>query len=252
MGIPIFPAEQGFGSQLGQVLGQGLGQGLSQGLSQNLAKYHDEKKRSDLQKKLSQAYEKSGLPSSWALLPENVQTALIKEQGDLSQQNKKELAEQRKLQTTQEEKEKESQGLRETLDWLEKNKGYAGRTDIPFSKSFLGKGINRPAVEKRAEIDAAGFWAADQVFTHFNKGTVSKEKLKVIQQDLAPRSDISERAYKARISALRRIANLPKDTSKKKFDQILDHEVKRVKKDEGETSPPNSEAGSLDLSQFWK
>lgn len=134
------------------------------------------------------------------------------------------------LQAKDKKNNKDFEGLSNTLDWLEDNYKYAGSTKIPFTKSNTLGGLKRTVIGKRAEIDAAGFWATDQIFTHFNKGTVSKEKLKVIREDLAPKSDISERKYKARVSALRRIANLPRNISKRKFDNVIEEEVEKVKK----------------------
>jgi hypothetical protein len=127
----------------------------------------------------------------------------------------------------------DTKGLSDALDWLDENIEYTGSTSIPFTKSFMPFGkitTNRKSVEKREEIDATGFWAADQVFTHFNKGTVSKEKLKTIKEDLAPRSGLSEREYKARVSALRRLSSLPRNLPKAQFDKEVDKEKRSMDK----------------------
>ena len=155
------------------------------------------------------------------------------------------IKEERGIQRKQIEKTEETKGLSNTLDWLDENIKYTGSTKIPFTASSTLGGARRGVVEKRAEFDASGFWAADNVFTHFNKGTVSSPKLELIRNELAPKSDLPERVNKARIASLRRMANLPANISKDKFDKILDKEVENANKgyeaqDESETGAPTA------------
>lgn len=128
------------------------------------------------------------------------------------------------------EKEELTQGLNQSLDWLENNVSYTGSQWVPYSDSERTRewSTDREAVQIRKEYDTTGFWAADQVYTHFNKGQISEAKLKVIKNDLSPRGDLSERENKARIASLRRISNLPSDASKEKVDKVIDAEVKKV------------------------
>ena len=128
------------------------------------------------------------------------------------------------------ESEAELGGLNEALDWLDENIEYSGENTIPGFKSFTAGGLNRGAVEKREEIDTTGFLAADKVFTHFNKGTISKDKLQVILKDLAPNSKLSERKNKARIASLRRMMKLPSDIPESAFDKIVEREKKGIGK----------------------
>lgn len=141
----------------------------------------------------------------------------------------------------------EFSGLKNSLDWLDENIGYTGNKYIPFTKSFTGGGLNRETVGKRAEYDSAGFLAADQVYTHFNKGTISEAKLELIKKDLAPNSNLSERENKARVSALRRISNLPKNTNSKAVDKLINQELTAVKK----ISDHENKNKKLDLNQFF-
>lgn len=127
------------------------------------------------------------------------------------------------------EEEKEISGLKNSLNFLDDNVSYAGTTKIPFTKSFTAGGLNRKAVQKREEIDQTGFLTADAIFTKFNKGVISKDKLKVIQ-DMAPKAEDSERVYKAKVNSLRRISNLPKDATKEDFDRQVAREEKTVSK----------------------
>lgn len=157
----------------------------------------------------------------------------------------------------QQQQAEESQGVSDALNWLDENAEYAGSTLYP-GKSFLGgksKGnrftifdlpINRAASGTREEIDATGFWVTDKIYTHFNKGQISNVKLETIRKDLSPRSDISERAYKARVAALRRISNLPPNAPKSVVDQTIDREIKAVKKIEKATGNKEQERPSLE------
>lgn len=162
-----------------------------------------------------------------------------------------------KAQIAQEEKEQVKKNLAVTLDELEEKTPYVGTQAIPFTKNFepsalvspfLGPmgsvlpNVNRKAVQERELIDSQGFWATDQTYTHFNKGTVSDAKLQLMKKDLAPHSGLSERAYKARIQALRRISNLPSNVGKEKFEAVLNKEIKAVKENETEEDKKSDKA----------
>jgi hypothetical protein len=121
--------------------------------------------------------------------------------------------------------EEEEQGTRNALNWLEDNVEYTG-AQIPFTKSNTAGKLNREAVERREQYDATGFWVADKIYTHFNKGQITDKKLKMIQEKLAPRSGLSERENKARIEAIRRIANLPRNAPQGIVDKKIDNELK--------------------------
>jgi hypothetical protein len=149
----------------------------------------------------------------------------------LAQSQLKQRVESQKLLGKQQQEEKkkqeEQEGLKTALDWLDEN------AETHSGRFFKGVGANIPGTKRhgqREEYSTTGFWAADQVFTHFNKGTVSKEKLKVIQNDLAPRAGISSRENKARIAAMRRMTNLPSNIPKEIFEKELNKEIKAVNK----------------------
>lgn len=142
----------------------------------------------------------------------------------LKGQNAQVLAE---AKTAQQKKaaEEEEQGTRNALDWLEDNVHYTG-AQIPFTKAFTAGKLNREAIEKREQYDATGFWVADKIYTHFNKGQITDKKLKMIQEKLAPRTRLAERENKARIAAMRRISNLPRNAPKEIVDKKIDNELK--------------------------
>lgn len=143
-------------------------------------------------------------------------------------------------------KEEEQAPVRESLDWLDENLKYTGSTGFPGlfagnTENFLGQIPNTEAYEKRQEFTNTGWWVTDKVYTHFNKGVISDKKLKIIQEELAPRGDLFQSKNKARIAALRRLYNLPKNISSAAFDKQLEREVKAVKKipsPEGQELPP--------------
>lgn len=146
-----------------------------------------------------------------------------------------------KAASAQKKEDQETGGLKDTLDFLDKNVSYTGENLVPGFKSFTAGGLNREAVEKREEIDKSGFLAADAIFTKYNKGVLSKDKLKIVQ-DMAPNSKDSERVYKAKVNALRRMAQLPANATKEDFDKQLDREVKAVNK----AQPKEKERPSLE------
>lgn len=201
--VQFLQRPRSFGEQIGEQLGSGLSQGIDFAAQAGLEKYKNEQKQKQL-----------------------MLQGLLKNQG----MQHKQLA---KQQETVAKEAKDTQGLAETLDFLDENIDYVGNTKLPWSKSFLSEGplpLNRKGVETRADIDSSGFLAADQVYTHFNKGQISEFKLELIKKELAPNSKLSEREYKARISALRRISKLPRNAPQSVVDKTIDKEIKAVKK----------------------
>lgn len=198
--MQILPEVPSFGTQIARNIGSGLGQGINSGM--------------DFASKLAMQRQKSQGDFASKL-------ALHQAKNDIDQQAKRQEAE------------KGDQGFKDSLDWLDQNIEYTG----PVAKFTKLAGIpGTEAFGKRAEFDAQGFWATDKAFTHFNKGQISREKLKVIQNDLAPRSDLTQKTNKARISALRRLSNLPSDIPSEVFDKQLQLEKKTLGKIEGSSS----------------
>jgi len=126
------------------------------------------------------------------------------------------------------EKDLERQELKQVFDTLKNDIEYTG--SIFGAKSLIGRIPGTEAFEKRKQFDALGFLAADKVFTHFNKGTVSKDKLAVIRDDLSPKANLTERENKARIKALETIMGLPPETSESKLDAVVKKEKAKLKK----------------------
>ncbi len=134
----------------------------------------------------------------------------------------------------QKEKEEEHANLRQQFDRVRELIPYGGSRLIPGTKSFGAFSTNvdksaREAYEKRQELDSLGFFVADRVFTHFNKGVISKDKLKKIET-LAPNSSLSERANEGRLKSLERLANLPSTLNEIQFDEAIHKEKLKVAK----------------------
>lgn len=225
----MLPQQPSFGSQLGSQLGSGI----SQGIGESLGNYFKQKQNARALEGLKPFYLEAGLPEDQfesfknSGLSASEATPLLKEGISNRQQAAiKQQEQQQKALLEQQKEEKELSGLKSTLKQLREDIGYTGAR-IP-GKSFFGDIPGTEAFGKRKEFDAAGFLAADTVYTHFNKGTISEAKLEVIKNDLSPNSKFSERENLARINALERIMGLPSNTPPEKVDKIIEHEKKRV------------------------
>jgi hypothetical protein len=219
--------------KLSSIAAQGLGRaatGFGEGLFDGLQKKRQSQNMSSLFSQIS---------------PEDQQIAqlfLSEHPGaqsfgkELFKQRGQELKEQRKIQQQKIEQEEALKGAKETAEFLEnpENLQYAGSrfSDLlnPNLKVNPLGGLNRKAVEKREEYTRSGFLLADQVYTHFNKGTISEAKLELIKKDLAPHGNLSERENIARVRALKRIMGLKSDANPSTVNKIIDQEISKVKK----------------------
>ena len=220
------------GELIGQAVGQGLGGGLQAGLTKGIESYYGHKKSRNALAGLKPLFKQAGINLS----PEDEESFI--ESGidpKVAADFASDIIKNKKVEDTS-----ELQGLSNTLDELDNLVEYTGK-EIPGFKSATYGGLNRKAVEKREQIDKMGFFAADKIFTQFNKGTVSIPKFEQIKKELAPNSKLSEREYKARVNALRLISNLPRNTSQKSFDKIVDKQIAKVNKISGTEKKPISE-----------
>lgn len=207
---------------LGQLLGSGLGAGIQTGLQGLLKEHQTQQQQTKSGVSLSKILGKPELADEFGQLPIDMQTIVAKSIFD-------QQAQREKIQSQRETEKQKSQGLLSSLDKLDELLPFTGK-QIPFMKGTTYGGLHRLNVERREEFDKVGFWAADNVYTHFNKGVLSKEKLKVLKEDLSPNSSLSVRENKARINALRIMSNLPANIDSKKLGKIIDTEVKKVSK----------------------
>lgn len=92
------------------------------------------------------------------------------------------------------------------LDELEAHKPYVGSTKIPFTKSWMAGegGLNRPGVEKRAEIEPLAITLESLLRDMTSKGTLSKTIFERLMERI-PKVEDSERVYQGKINAFRKI-----------------------------------------------
>lgn len=136
------------------------------------------------------------------------------------------------------EKSKETESIQNSFDSLEQNTELASRGGIhPIKrlKSEFAKGSDYSQVA--SDYDSTGFFLTDKLFTHFNKGTISKDKLKLVQ-DLSPNSKLSQSQNKGRIQALKRLFDLPSDASSEKFNKELAVAQREIKTDNSTKERP--------------
>ncbi len=140
----------------------------------------------------------------------------------------------------QEEELKKAEEMKGAVDTVERLEELIPQTGKTFgSVTGFNKVFDRQQVEEREEFDTSGLLLADYVYTHFNKGTVTDTKLKLIKDQLAPNSKFSERVNKARINSIKRILSLPSDLSTAQFNKELAKEQNSIKK-ESSGKPPLS------------
>lgn len=109
--------------------------------------------------------------------------------------------------------------------------------------------LNVGNLEAQEALNAQGFWITDQVYTHFNKGVINKEKFKNMKDDLAPNANLRPAVNKARLKALKTISGLPEDISKEKFDKVLDQSIKKVKEVERHEDKVDKKKGASKKSE---
>ncbi len=141
-----------------------------------------------------------------------------------------------------------------SLDRLEElTKRSGGRFGF---RPALGKLPFTPWNEERKELDTLGIWAADKVYTHFNKGVLNEAKWNDVKDKFAPKAELSDRENMARINAMRRIMNLPAGISSKKLDGVIDQEQRNITKSESDKKrPEKNEKGkklTSDVLEKWK
>ena len=226
--VRYLPATPGFGERLTEALGKSVGDVGSAYVQKN--------RQNRINEQDEQIVNSFNPEDPWTTqlakfsrLSKDRQTSLTPVFNQFIKSQEKQGLASAKLSAEQQKEEQETAGLHDTLDFLDKNYESVGQSNIPGLKSWTAGGARRGTVQTREEIDRSGFLAADAIFTKYNKGSVSKEKLKLVQE-MAPKSTDSERVYKAKVNALRRMAKFPKDISQEEFDKQLTREAKAIGK----------------------
>lgn len=204
----------------------GLTSGIGTGLQQSLENYHQQKKLSHSAEGLQNFLASSGMD----IKSDDIKglLSLGADPKDILDFSLK-LNEQNQLSEKQKENQKEDEILKNAFSNIESLIPYSGIKTIPGMKSFTGGGLNRRAIQKREQFDREGFLLADKIFTKFNKGVINKDKLKVIKNEMAPNSKLSERVNSARIDALKTMSGLPQDATNEQFDIALSEAREKLK-----------------------
>lgn len=220
--VQVLPGVPTFAQQLIPQINQAIGS-LSQGYQQGVQKRGDQEvldQIASMDPNTSLA-EKVAIFGKLSPEKQKLLTPLY------AQAFKEQLGSQRS-QAEQQGKMQEQEGLKNSIDYLRENAQEVSRGGYSPVKTFKNVFLPGTKYAKAAEeFDTTGFFATDQLFTHFNKGTISKDKLATIKEDLAPNSRLTKEQNLGRINSLARLANLPEGTTSEKFNK----EFARVKKE---------------------
>ena len=151
-----------------------------------------------------------------------------------------------KVMQEEEDKAQDLKGIHDTLDWLDENTKYSGTFGVPINwggieaqgdstglglKDSEGNQMSNPEIQSvREGIDSSGIWAADKVYTHFNKGVLNKEKWEDVKMKFAPSAKLPSYINKARTAALRRIMGLKPNSSPAAVNAVIEKEKKALTK----------------------
>ena len=152
------------------------------------------------------------------------------------------------------EKEVATAGIKNELEWLDKNIGISGKPGVPQvmggPESHKGGGLaqidpetgkqmsNVEIQAKREEIKKSGIWMADAIYTHFNKGVLNKEKWNDVKNEFAVDPDLPPKVNRARMAAAKRIMGLPSDAPSSIVNKVIKNEqqaLKKIEKAKGES-----------------
>lgn len=228
--VQIIPPNPGFGSQLATTLAQALGNigmGVEKGRQNNqdqqiLSHIGPDSSPMDIIKHIGgltpqMQQNLSPLFSHLFQAQGAQQAAASKQNAKVQEQQTKSAQEQRVVQDL-------SNSIRKKIPYSGTTlfgKGFAAGEDGLNPLNPLSWHVNREAYQNREELNSEGFLYADKVFTKFNKGTITKEKLAYIRDNLAPNSKLSERQNTARLNALDHVLSLPDDASEAEVNAVI-------------------------------
>ena len=239
--VQILPAGKTFGSQFGQQLGSGITQGVSKSLEFQQKMHLEKMKKKEEEGDFSQFFKSNEMQG---------QNGTNSELADLTDMQKMVMAEKfpKAFEVYKEkiEKQQDLKGTLDTINWLDENSRYSGKFGLPPKwggieaqgesgglalKDAEGNQLSNAEIKGiREEFDSSGIWAADKVYTHFNKGVLNKEKWEDIKTKFAPNSELPSYINKARTAALRRIMGLAPNSSPAAVNTIIERESKALEK----------------------
>jgi hypothetical protein len=159
-------------------------------------------------------YEKLGYTKEIARLPPDERKIALQNQFQGKALEQKQQQEVQKEQREQQETKTQIQELRDDIS-------YTGYPIFSGIKPLVGKIPGTEAHRKRKGFEKSSIWITDKIFSHFNKGTISKPKLELIVKDLAPHPDLSQSENLARLDALDRAIGLPRDATYNDLKSII-------------------------------
>jgi|ERR1700691_123472 len=253
--VQVLPKIPGFGELAANAFGENFNKAFSRGqeMSMQMAmeKYKSQQEMEQFSKMFSGGMEEQ--PST-----SNTSTGQTNEMQEAYLAHK--FPNVYKARKEKQEKQEAQKGITDSLDWLEDNIKYSGRLGLHpkfggveaqgergalgIKSDKTGKNLSDLEIKQiREGIDTTGLWAADKVYTHFNKGVINKEKWDSVKNDLAPNSKLPAKINRARIEGLRRIMGLPPNAPKEIVDKAINREVKVQNK--MEASLPKTENKKL-------
>lgn len=268
--VSVLPYVPSFGEKLASSFGQAAGsvaEGYFKGKEKKSARERISKYEGMLGNINQAVDEATGSPKQFNPLDiaqayKDYETAYGKDVADLkakqfieSQQHDRDRAE--KLQDEAVKKseelakeEKEVEGIRNSIDFLESKIPQVGKTI--GSVTGLNKVLDRQQLQDREEFSATGSQLADIAYSRVNKGTQSAEKIRLWKEEWAPNAELSERVNIARINALKRFLNLPEKTSTaqaKKIEAQEKRNIKEAAKTVNVYDPQGNLVGTVDQDQ---
>jgi hypothetical protein len=254
--VLILPKVKSFGERAGEALGGGFQQGIGSAM-----KFAQEVQ---LEKAKRAAASPLGIQD---------QEGNLKSFEEYSEAEKAKLAETapkafKALKESSEKKELKK-GIGDTLSWLDQNISFSGKFGISPKYGGIeaqgesgGLGLINPKTGKqmsdqeikavREEIDKSGIWAADNVYTHFNKGVLNKDKWNDVKESFAPRSDLPASVNRARIAAMKRIMGLPENAPSEIVDKMINKELGSLEKIEKSKGVEGTEKKRPPLESFFE
>lgn len=249
--VQVLPAVPSFGDKLAQVLGE-AGVNIAEGFQQRSVN----KKDQTILDQISEGISSGKMSPVQAIIASQ---GLSKDKrkdfsagyGPIAKEQVKVSKEQAKVSAATAEKDAAKQELVPAFKRLRELVPYGGKFGV---KSVMGKIPFTEAAGKREELDTLGVWAADSVYTKFNKGTLSEVKWDDVKSRFAPHSGLSDVENEARINAMETIIGLPADISADKMESVIKSQEKMIesaeKKSSGKYKFKQNERPAM--GSFWK
>jgi hypothetical protein len=193
-------------TDLGEMLGMGIGSGLANLVNQKIEQKTNQKDLSGF----SPIFEKLGYD------PKMLE-GLSKSGAGAS-----EINDLLKILMTSGTNAQEGENLGESIQTLRENVKSTGIPLFSGFRALLAKLPGTQAFKERELFDTTAVWLTDAAFQKINKGTLSKDRQKLLLEKLAPNSKLTQAENNARIDALEKMTISGKPLTNADADKILD------------------------------